>query len=134
MKTLVVEDDFTSRKILQKVMSAFGDCDVAASGKEAVEAFQDALRQNERYDLICLDVMMPEMDGHAVLNEIRRIEQKASITLGNGVKIIMTTALSDHENVMKAFKEQCDAYLVKPIDRVKLQKHLAELGLITLPK
>jgi two-component system chemotaxis response regulator CheY len=75
--------------------------------------------------------MMPEMDGQAVLREIRAIEEGAGTRHERRAKILMTTALKDAKNVMTAFRELCDGYLVKPIDKAKLLKYLTELGLIS---
>ena len=130
MTTLVVEDDFTSRSLLQRLMSAHGPCDIAVDGKEAVEAFRGAWEEKEPYDLICLDVMMPEMDGHEALKEIRRLEAEKGIHGLGGVKIVMTTALDDHQNIMEAFSEQCDAYVTKPIRKEKLWNQIKSLGLL----
>lgn len=130
MKTLVVEDDFVSRLLLQEIISAWGECHVAVNGREAVQAFRLARQSGHPYDLICLDIMMPEMDGHAVLKEIRAEEEAEGILLGDGVKVIMTTALQDKANVFNAFRETCDAYLVKPIEKAKLVSQLRSLELI----
>jgi two-component system chemotaxis response regulator CheY len=75
--------------------------------------------------------MMPEMDGQTALKEIRTIEESRGIMLGDGVKIIMTTALSDIDNKIKAVNEFCDGYLVKPIDRSKLLDLIRSFGLIS---
>ncbi|MEN6474116.1 MAG: response regulator [Syntrophaceae bacterium] len=131
MKTLIVEDDFICRNVLQKFLSPYGESDIAVNGKEAVKAFTMAMQHNPRYDLICLDIMMPEMDGQAVLAAVRGIEKESGIGGHDGVKIIMTTALSDPKNVMQSFREQCDGYLVKPIDKLKLMEMLAELKLVS---
>jgi len=128
MKALVVDDDVTSRLILQQLLLAYGPCDIVRSGKEALAALQAAER--DPYDLICLDIMMPEMDGHAVLKAIRASEKAMGRTPDKAARIIMTTALSDGENVVSAIREQCDAYLVKPIGKNKLHAELRGLGLV----
>lgn len=130
MKTLIVEDDFTSRMLLQRMMNEYGETDIAVDGRDAVVAFRIAAKDGSPYDLICLDIMMPEMDGHEVLREIRKIEKESDIKLGKGVKIIMTTALSDSKNVLQSFREFCDAYVVKPIDKSDLEKQLQLVGLL----
>jgi two-component system chemotaxis response regulator CheY len=130
MKALIVEDDFSSRVLMQKILSPFGDCHVAVNGLEAMNAFNTAREQKSPYQLICLDIMMPELDGHEVLSQIREIEKGDGIFEGEGVKIIMTTALDDGKNMMQAFYKFCDAYLVKPIDKLKLIDHLRNLKLI----
>ena len=130
MKTLIVEDDFTSRVLMQELLKEFGPCDLAANGREAVYAVQDALEKKAPYDLICLDIMMPKMDGHEALKKIRALEEEQGTLSSSGAKIIMTTALSDIENVGNAYSELCDAYLVKPIIKAKLREELGNLGLI----
>ena len=130
MRILIVEDDSSSRVLLQKILAQYGETHVATNGKEAVEAFRTARGEQRSYDLICLDIMMPEMDGHEVLKEIRALEEGQGITGLDGVKIIMTTALSDGKNIMNAFNAQCEAYVVKPVDKKKLLEHMEALGLL----
>jgi len=121
MKILIAEDDFTCRMIMQRLLEPYAKCDVAINGKEAVEAFTSGIVEGKPYDLILLDVMMPEMDGQEVVKEARRIEEEEwGIIYPKGIKIIMTTALDDPHNVVTAFKSFCDAYLVKPITEEKL--------------
>lgn len=131
MKALIAEDDFASRKVLQKFLSDFGDCDVAVNGKEAVQAYQMAVSEDEPYDLICLDIMMPEMDGQEVLKRIREHEKERGVSQQQEVKIVMTTALdSPHEVVEAYYRGGCTAYLVKPIQKRKLIETLKAYELI----
>lgn len=130
MKSLIVDDDFFSRRILQTIMAAYGECHVAVDGKEALFAFDQALAEGVPYDVICLDIMMPEMDGQEVLKNIRQIEEKKNILGSDSVKIIMTTALDDSGNIRTAFREQCESYLIKPISKSKLIKILEDFSLI----
>lgn len=130
LRALIVEDDFTSRKILQAMLLPFGECDVAVDGDEALEAFSSALGQGASYNLVCLDINMPGINGHEVLTEIRNDEDAAGISGLERAKVVMTTASSDRKDVMTAFQSQCDAYLVKPISNEKLLEVLASLDLI----
>lgn len=130
MKTLIVEDDFTSRVLLQELLRKYGTCHAAINGREALSAVLTALDEQEPYDLICLDIMMPEMDGQEALREIRTLEENRGRGMGLGARVLMTTALHDKENVMKAFREQCDGYLVKPVDKAKLVAMLRQVGLV----
>ena len=129
MKALVV-DDFICRKVLQTILSRLGECDVAVDGSEALEAFRIAIEEKSPYDLVCLDIMMPGMDGHEVLREIREIEVSAGVGGLDGVKVVMTTALDGFEDVRLAFRDQCDGYLVKPLDRKALLDPLRSLALV----
>lgn len=130
MKILIVDDDFVCRKVLVNFLKEYGECDIAANGSEAVEAFEDSLQNNEKYDLICLDIMMPEISGQDTLKKIRELELKNGITGLNCTKIIMITALDDPENIKTAFREQCEGYFIKPVDKVNLVEKLEELGLV----
>ncbi len=129
MKTLVVDDDFTNRLLLQEILQKYGTVHVAVNGREAVDAVLAAMEGKESYDMICLDIMMPEMDGQEALKVIRDAEKKKGINVGNGVKIIMTTALGDSKNVMNSFKGACDGYLIKPIEKAKLLGFIEEFAL-----
>lgn len=130
MKSLVVDDDFFSRRILQSIIAVYGECHIAIDGKEALFAFKQALAEESPYDVICLDIMMPGIDGQQVLKEIREMEEKKGILGCDGVKIIMTTALDDKDNIKQAFREQCEAYMIKPISKSKLVKILTDFELI----
>ena len=133
LKILLAEDDFTSRVILQGLLRAYGDCHIAVNGKEAVGAFHAALERGEGYDLICMDVRMPGMDGTDAVREIRGIEEARKIYSTSGVRIFMTTAAQDMKTVKASYWALCDAYLFKPIDGAQLEQHLLAFRLIQDP-
>ena len=130
MKTLIVEDDFTARLVLQRFLSRYGECDIAVNGREAVEAFRMTSECGPGYDLVCMDILMPEMDGPEAVRQIRKLEQARAILPTSGAKVIMVTAVEDMKDVIRSFQEFCDAYLVKPVDVGKLLGHLKAFGLI----
>lgn len=130
MRTLILEDDFTSQILLDKLLEPYSERYIVSNGPEAVEAFERARSIGEPYHLVCLDIMVPEMNGQEVLQKIRALEDEQGIFPGNGAKVLMTTALNDGENVMTAFRKLCDGYLVKPIDKTKLLRYLQQFGLI----
>lgn len=130
MKVLIAEDDFASRKFLLRFLQQYGECDVTVDGQEAIEAFEMAMEDEEPYDLICLDIMMPGVDGYEALKAIRKMEEERDVPESDRVKIIMTTALNDGRNVTKAFSLGCVAYAGKPIDKEKFLNELEKLGLV----
>ena len=131
MRFLIVEDDFGSRRLLQALLKKYGNSDVVVDGEEALEAFRLSWEENDPYDAIFLDIMMPKMDGQEALREIRKIEEEMGVKPVDEVKVIMTTALEDPKNVVEAYhKGGATAYLVKPIDREKLDEEMKNLGIL----
>ena len=130
MRILIAEDDFASRKVILKFLSVYGECDVTVDGMEAIDAYMMALEEGDPYDLVCLDVMMPIMDGYQALKNIRDIEKEHNIPEEKRSKVIMTTALNEEKNVKKAFELGCTVYCGKPIDMDRLKSTLDKLGFV----
>ena len=130
MNILIAEDDMISRRFLLKFLSEYGDCDVVIDGMEALDAYLISEKEKEPYGLICLDIMMPKVDGIKVLKAIRDFEKQRGITPDKKVKIILITALADAEHVHKAFELHCEAYATKPIDTDKLIGVMKDLDII----
>jgi two-component system chemotaxis response regulator CheY len=130
MRILIAEDDLTCRLLMQQFLKDLAPSDIAVNGKEAVDAVRLAMDNGTPYNLICLDIMMPEMDGHEALRQIRGLEEDRGIGRRQRAKILMTTALSDIDNVNTAFTSEADGYLTKPIQKAKLLELLRRLKLI----
>lgn len=128
MKILIVDDDEFSRAILSDMLKTVGDCDLAANGYEALEAYVRASSTGAPYDLICLDIIMPEIDGLQVLRQIRAIETQNLISYPESVRVIMVSSMSDLEHIMMSFDSRCEAYMIKPFDRQLLLDQLLSLG------
>lgn len=131
MRILIVEDDFIARRILKEILSTYGDCDIVVDGEEAIQAFRLAWEDGNPYDLICMDIMMPNINGQEALKEIRDIEKQIGIKSIEEVKVVMITALDDPKSVIHAYyKGGATSYIVKPVERDKLLEELRLLGLI----
>ena len=131
MRFLVVEDDFGSRRMMQKLLAPYGDVDVVVDGEEACQAFRIAWEEYKPYDLLFMDIMMPKMDGHEAVRRIRELELELGVKPTDEAKIIMTSVLEDPHNVIEAYYEGgATSYLVKPIDREKLKIELSRLGFV----
>lgn len=124
MKILIAEDDFIARKVLSNFLTKYGAIDVTENGQEALRLFTRQLKHGEGYDLICLDIMMPRLNGHETLEAIRKVEEEQINTSGKRAKIIMTTALDDSQNILKSFNNQCDGYITKPYSWDKLETEM----------
>ncbi|WP_270940036.1 response regulator transcription factor [Romboutsia lituseburensis] len=98
---LVVEDDFNIQELIVEFLSSQGyKVDYASDGLEGIQKFKQ-----KNYDLIILDVMMPNLDGHSVCKMIRK---------NSNVPIIFLTALNDETDQVKGFELECDDYITKP--------------------
>jgi two-component system, chemotaxis family, chemotaxis protein CheY len=129
MRILVVEDDFGSRRMMEKLLEPYGSVDVVVDGEEAVEAFKIAWEGAAPYDIVFMDIMMPKMDGHEALKRLREQEREMGVKPPNEAKVIMTSVLEDPKNVIEAYYGgSATSYLIKPIDREKLEDELDRLG------
>ena len=115
MKILVVDDDIVSRKMMKKIMAPLGECELVESGKEAIEAFKKASENLAPFDLMTLDIAMPEVDGTAVLYTIREIEREKNIPKEKQIKMLMVTSRSDKDTIITCIQAACDDYIIKPI-------------------
>ena len=90
-KILIAEDNFVSRKLLNKQLASLGEVDVASNGKEAITAVEMAINDHAFYDMIFLDIMMPEINGLQALVKIRNLESQHGLDEKHTSKIIMTS-------------------------------------------
>lgn len=128
MKVLIVEDEFVTKEFLRKFLSKYGECHAVNNGQQAVESFKQSLEDNEPYDLVCMDIMMPVMDGKTAVKKIRSLEQNSGVKAKSEVKVIMITALDDPRNVIEAmYQSGANSYVSKPISKDKLQDELSKL-------
>lgn len=130
MKALIVEDEFVNRVVLQELLAPYAEVHVAVDGVEALEVFGAALA-GEPYDLVCMDIMMPNMDGQNCLKRMRQMEHEQGISPKKETVVIMVTALTDPKTVIDSYY-RCGAtsYLTKPISADDLKSKLVELKLI----
>jgi len=116
MKALVVDDDLITRIVLQEILSGYAEVHSCVDGNEAVLAYKRAIARGEPYDLVCMDVLMPVMGGIEALKLIRQEEELHGRVRPRATKVVITTATDDKNTISQAFRELCDAYVVKPID------------------
>ncbi|MEO5331095.1 MAG: response regulator [Magnetococcus sp. YQC-5] len=131
MKILIVDDYPQNRMLLAAMLSQYGHCDLAINGVEAVESFEYAIEDGEPYSLVCLDIMMPEMDGQEALRRMRQLEDEKGLNGSKTSTIFMISALDVESLVVKAcFRCGCTDYLAKPITRYKLLGKMREYHLL----
>jgi two-component system, chemotaxis family, chemotaxis protein CheY len=129
LRVLVVDDEGEIRNLIRFCLAGCARCDLAADGRLALEKFSAALQAGQPYDLVLLDILMPDLNGRQVLEKMRELERLAGKDAREGVKIVMLTALDDTANVLQSFKRGCDSYLVKPFDEAGLLQEVQDAGL-----
>lgn len=130
MKSLIVEDESSSRSILQMCLEEFGEVDLAVDGVEAVGAVYFALLNGVSYDLIILDILTPKMTGVEALKSIRDLEGSYGLTNTQSSRVLITMAPGVGRSIMGPTKNQCDGYLVKPVSRDLLCQYLENFALV----
>jgi len=126
-RILIVDDDSVAIMILQHYLALYGRVDTALSGQEAIDKFRSALN-TESYDVVFLDIMMPGIDGQAVLRALRGMEEEVGVLVGEGCRVVMASAISDFTAISTSFRDLCDAYIVKPFDRDAVLGAIAKFG------
>lgn len=128
MRILVVDDEPMGRIMLVQFLKEFGVCDQAENGEEALDFFMRAIDSCEPYDLICLDIIMPVMNGLETLTAIRKFEQDE---MHKRTIVFMISASRSTDDVSNAYFEcDCDDYVVKPFNRNELYNLLQEYNLL----
>lgn len=130
MRLLIVDDDPKNLKLLNAMVSELGECEAVDHGEKAISAFIKAWENWRPFNLILLDILMPEMDGLQVLNQIRKIETEKKVSDQHRVKIIMVTGLSEKDMVFECLRKGCDDFILKPIDGQLLFKKINKFELI----
>jgi two-component system chemotaxis response regulator CheY len=133
MKILIVEDNTALQELMKLYLADYGPCDVADNGLQGYEAVKRAIEAGHPYDLICMDIMMPELNGLEAMKKIRLLEFKHFKAGLTSAKIIMVTAKDMAKDLVTAYHAGCEAYITKPFTREKLMQQIRELGLMTKP-
>ncbi|HPG41417.1 MAG TPA: response regulator [bacterium] len=127
MRILVVDDDYVSRTKLKSLLSAYGDCDAVPNGEMALEMFQKSHADAMPYNLITMDIEMPDLTGQEVVHRIRKWETDKKVKFSQQVKILMITIKNDVKDIMTSFSEGCEWYLTKPVTPDNLREALAKV-------
>lgn len=128
MRTLIIDDDPVCRAVLQQALMAYGPTAFADDGVAAIAAVASQLAKGEPFDLVTLDIMMPDMDGHQTLKAIRRLEELFAVA--RPTRVAVTSAMGDKDSIFSSFREQADLYFVKPIRLDQFMDDLRAHGLI----
>lgn len=132
LKYLIIDDDPDCCLLVSDILADYGHGHCVHDGTEALVAMRLALQDGDPYELVCLDIMMPNKDGHETLKAIRQLETQHGIRGLKRTKVIMTTSLREAKHCVRCFCEGCEDYVVKPVDHDELLGKMRALG-IELP-
>jgi two-component system, chemotaxis family, chemotaxis protein CheY len=129
MRILIVDDDYTSRVKLSQLLASYGHCDQAPNGDIALRLFEAAQKELAPYNLVTMDIEMPDLSGQEVLTRIRAIEKEWETPASKIVKVLMITAKETAKDVVSSYYGGCDGYLAKPVNGERLRKSLLDMKL-----
>ncbi len=122
LRVLVVDDNRTNRSILENVLKHWGMRPVLADGAaSALEAVSNAQRLEQPFDLVLLDVCMPDVDGFAVCEQLRKIPDMADVT------VMMLSSAGYAQYVSRCQTLGVAAYLMKPVGQKALKESIASI-------
>jgi two-component system chemotaxis response regulator CheY len=127
MRSLAIDDEFVALSKMTLLLEPFGACDAATSAQQALDLFCQAIREGDPYQLVTIDINMPDMNGLTLLGRLQREEQARGCPRA---KKLIVTAASTPRNVQAAVSGECDGFLVKPVRREVLLTKLTALGLL----
>jgi len=126
LSILVAEDNEINALLMRSLLSRLGHRAVlTTNGEEALESWQAARSAGAPYDLVLMDIQMPQLDGIETTRRIRSLEAGQP---GRQTPILALTANTLVEDRYACFEAGMDGFLIKPLDREKLAEALAGLA------
>ncbi len=129
-KCLIVDDDITTCFMLKVILEEHFVCDIAINGEKALCSFEKCQLEGSGYDLVCLDMNMPGINGLDVLKQIREAEA-ASPKPDQETRVIIISSDNTPATVLSSFfAGGASSYITKPVKRQKLLDELKKLELM----
>ncbi|MGB8658405.1 MAG: response regulator [Candidatus Zixiibacteriota bacterium] len=114
-RVLVVDDNRTNRTILVKMLESFGcSAESVESGTEAIQSLKKAIHERKRFDLVLLDMLMPQMDGEETLRAIKNDPEIKD------VMVVILTSIGEKGDAARLEAIGCSGYLTKPVKQSQL--------------
>lgn len=129
IRTLIVDDELVSREKLRTIMASHGDCECAVNGVEAIIQFTQAWDAWRPFDLVMLDIGLPDRAGQDVLQEIRRLERDRKMSGRHRAKVAIVTSAAERSTVAECVAAGCDEYIIKPVSAATIARKIEAMNL-----
>ena len=133
LNILIADDQAIYRETLDIILQPYGNRVLVEDGAQAVHAFQQAMNAHDPFQLVLLDIQMPNMNGQEALLQIRQLEKQkyGPLHMHERAFVLMQSSLDDPSQLMTAYKDgHCNGYILKPVDRDELIKRLQKHHII----
>ena len=129
-KILIVDDSASIREQFSAILTPLAECHMAVNGQEAVDLIRETQGKGKNFDMVIMDVIMPEKDGLTAVKEIREFEKENGWDGDNTLTIIIATTIKDQARILVAQYEcGADAYIAKPFTEETVLQTLRNNGL-----
>lgn len=133
-KILIVDDSAAIRERFAAILSPLAECHQAFNGQEAVDLIKKDRVREKKFDLVLMDIIMPEKDGLTAVKEIREFESKMGLSGEETLTIIIVTTIKEPSRILIAQYEcGADAYIAKPFTEETVLQTLSSNGLRIKP-
>ena len=129
-RILIVDDSTAIRESFKEILSSLADCEEAVNGRDAVDLVKRRIHQGKTFDLVLMDIIMPEKDGLTAVKEIREFEQSRGGRESDRLTIVIVTTIREPSRILVAQYEcGADAYISKPFTGETVLQTLSGNGL-----
>ncbi len=131
IRALIVEDVFLIQRVIERFIEPYGTFRVSNNGKEALKIYAEYFFNGEAFNLVCLDIYLPEMNGLKVLKHIREFEKEIHLSEDERSKIVIISSVTHPGTLQQAYDLGCDYYITKPFSKDDVVRALKKLKLIS---
>ncbi len=126
MKILVIDDDPNVKNSIEELPMEIDELQAIRSGDAAIRGVRIALKRQDPFELITVDIELPDMDGRQVVLEIRKMEREYATTKERSAVIVVLTAKADEKSVKTSLAAGANSFIVKPFKPETIIKTLAK--------
>ena len=127
IRCLVIEDDAATGALLAHILGRHGSCMVAGTARAGFSQFLKAWERAEPYQVLFLDLNLPDLGGLAILSALRRFESEHRVPRNQRCMVVICTSSGDLEDIKASLVMEADGYLVKPVNPAAIEEKLALL-------